>query len=70
MSSGTSVPSYISQYTLGANGALSSMTTPTVATGVSAVNITANSLGRYVYVTAVFYYVFQYTIGAMGSSHP
>lgn len=62
----------ISQYTIGLDGALTSMTTPTVAAGSCTYSITADPSGKYVYSTDVCdnYKVYQYTIGAGGLLTP
>jgi 6-phosphogluconolactonase (cycloisomerase 2 family) len=62
----------ISQYTIGPNGALTPMLTPTVATGgVNSQLITADPQGKYVYVSNVSSNtVSQFTIGADGSLTP
>jgi 6-phosphogluconolactonase (cycloisomerase 2 family) len=65
----------VSQYTLGANGALAAMPTATVATGANPASITVDPTGKYAYV--VNYgdgtnnsTVSQYSIGADGALTP
>ena len=61
----------VSQYTIGANGALTLMTERTVATGIDPWGITVDPSGRYAYVTnAGSNSVSQYTIGANGALTP
>jgi len=61
----------VSQYTIGANGALTPMTSPTVATGQFPFSVTVDPSGRYAYVAnGGGNSVSQYTIGADGSLAP
>ena len=54
----------VSQYTIGAYGSLTSMTTPTAATGANPYFVTVDPSGRYVYVPNFNGdTVSQYTIG-------
>ncbi len=74
------VPGSISQYIIGAGGALTPMGTPSVATGIESFAISVDPTGHYVYVTngatapnsngSTFGTVSQYTIGADGSLTP
>ena len=59
----------ISQYTIGPNGALTPMFTPTVPTGGNDTrNIAVDPLGKYIYVSNITSEtVSQFTIGADGS---
>lgn len=61
----------VSQYTIGADGSLAPMSTPTVTAGADAESIAANPTGKYVYVANYGdNTVSQYTIGADGSLTP
>ncbi len=58
----------VSQYTINTDGSLTSMTTPTVATGLAPYCVTAHPSGNYVYVAnAGDSTISQYTISADGS---
>jgi 6-phosphogluconolactonase (cycloisomerase 2 family) len=58
----------VSQYTIGANGALSAMAPATVAAGAAPVSVTVDPSGRYAYVAnGDDNTVSQYTIGANGA---
>ncbi len=65
----------ISQYTIGAGGALTAMAVPTVAAGNSPASVTVDASGKYVYVTnslngAGGNTISQYAIGAGGALTP
>jgi 6-phosphogluconolactonase (cycloisomerase 2 family) len=61
----------VSQYTIGANGALTPMPTPTVSAGSSPTSVTVDPSGKYVYVANYGNSsVSQYTIGANGALTP
>jgi DNA-binding beta-propeller fold protein YncE len=58
----------VSQYTIGAGGALTAMTPATVGTGVTPYSVTVDPTGRYAYVANDGdNTVSQYTIGAGGA---
>jgi uncharacterized repeat protein (TIGR02543 family) len=60
--------SYILQYTIGANGALTTMTTATVMmSGQSPQSLTVNPAETYAYVVNGYGNIYQYTIGSNGS---
>ena len=60
--------SYILQYTIGANGALTTMTTATVMmSGQSPQSLTVDPAGKYAYVVNGLGNIYQYTIGSNGS---
>jgi 6-phosphogluconolactonase (cycloisomerase 2 family) len=61
-------PGTVSQYTIGADGALTAMTPATIATGVQPSSITVDLTGKYAYVTSQHEAnVSQYSIGANGA---
>ena len=61
----------VSQYTIGAGGALTPMTTPTVTAGTRPNSVTVDPTGKYAYVANFFSNtVSQYTIGAGGALTP
>jgi 6-phosphogluconolactonase len=61
----------ISQYTIGTDGGLAPMTTPTVMTGTSPQSITVDSTGRYAYVANLNdNTVSQYTLSTSGALAP
>src|SRR5258706_212871 len=61
----------VSQYTIGAAGALAPMTPATVPAGVAGTtSITVDPSGRYAYVANGGVGVYQYTIGATGALTP
>ena len=69
-SSGTGI---VSQYTIGSNGTLTPMTTPTVPAGSGANSVSVDPSGRFAYVAnydGVPGTVSQYTIGAGGALTP
>ena len=59
----------VSQYTIGSNGSLTPMGTPTVAAGSSLHSVTVDPSGKYVYVGS-YGNVLQYTVGSNGSLTP
>ena len=63
--------STVSQYTIGNDGSLTPMATPTVAAGVGPYSVTVDPSGKYAYVANVGgTTVSQYTIGSDGSLTP
>jgi 6-phosphogluconolactonase len=63
-----SSPYSILQYTIGSDGTLTSMATPTVAAGMGPVSVTVDPSGKYAYVANwISGDVSQYTIGANGA---
>jgi len=68
-----SIANVVSQYTIGAGGALSAMSPPTVATGTTPGNITLDASGSYAYVANTDTSAndgSQYTIGTGGGLIP
>src|SRR5262249_60879771 len=60
----------VSQYTIGANGALKAMTPAAVEAGTNPQSVTVDPSGRYAYVTNGDNHIVHYALGSDGSLAP